>query len=59
MTSTYDYIKKWRKKAKNKKYAATYMKKRRAYYREAYLRGDVKYDDIPKAYRYFVDTQKI
>lgn len=58
MTSSYKYVKKWRKKAANRGYAAEYMKKQRAYYRKAYLRGDVDYKDIPKSYRYFMDSKK-
>ena len=55
--NAYENLKIWRGRAKNRGYAAKYMKIWRTYYRQAYLKGDIKYDDIPKAYRYFTDSK--
>ena len=55
MTAYQDTVK-WRKKAKNKKYPAKFMKQQRIYWRQRYLKREVKYGDIPKGYRYFVNS---
>ena len=52
----YESVKKWRRKPKNQEYNAKFMREKRAYYRIAYKKGEVKYEDIPVAYRTFLAT---
>lgn len=53
MTVAYEYLKEWRSKRRNKKYNSHYMQEKRAYYKDLYDRGLIKYKEIPKSYRYF------
>lgn len=52
---SYELVKNWRNKPKNRKYAARYMRERRIYYKTLWKDGKIEYDDIPKAYRYWVN----
>jgi hypothetical protein len=55
--SNYLNVKRWRSKAKNKDYSSEYMKKQRAFFRMKWLKGEINYVDVPRAYRYWVDKK--
>lgn len=46
-----DYLTAWR--VKNSTYGRDFMRFKRKYYFELWKAGKVKYDDIPKSYRYW------
>lgn len=48
----YAAIKKWRKR--HPSYSKDFMRERRQHFRKLYLKKEIAYEDIPKAYRYFV-----
>jgi hypothetical protein len=57
MSGDYASVKKWRhKNKKNAAYSKLFMQKRRKHFRKLYLAGEIAYADIPKAYRYFVES---
>lgn len=52
--STYEEVKSWRNKPKNRRYNPEYMRFKRRYYKTLWKEGKVAYEDVPKAYRYWV-----
>lgn len=46
-------LERWR--SQHPTYAANYMRAKRKYYRGLYKKGKIKYEDIPKAYKYFAE----
>lgn len=57
--SKYEYTKRWRGKSiSNKAYNSEFMRQKRAYYRELFNKGKIKYEDIPKSYRTWKQEDK-